>query len=399
MKVFAPACSGARPPSPPGRPPQSTGTSATLRAKVDPENIPVTDCHFEYLTDAAFQANSAGDRFAGADTSPCDNDPGSGSGDVAVSAAVSGLDPITVYHFRIVASNANPGGAAAGPDQTFTTKGPLISATNAKPVTATTATLNAKLNPQGTPTTYHFEYGPTASYGHSTPESAPLGGTADRSRESEHRRVSPRATTYHFRIVATNADANANGPDATFTTVGTPDNCPNASLRSGFGANLPDCRAYEQASPVKSTAVRSPATRPAIRRPVTAAPSPSPTTTASRPAAVPPVPRPTPRPGATTAGPPRTCSPSPSPVTSHPGCLGWDEDLTTALSNLTGNAGRRLFATDVSSGASQAVLSVPKTPGQDDDITLADYAADPSHFTFSTKTALAPGAVLAPRTL
>ena len=87
-----------------GQPTSLSATSVTLNAKVDPENIDVTDCHFDYVTDAQFQV----DQFASADSVPCDPAPGSGSGDVAVSADVSGLDSSTVYHFRIVASNADP---------------------------------------------------------------------------------------------------------------------------------------------------------------------------------------------------------------------------------------------------------------------------------------------------
>ncbi|HEX5701940.1 MAG TPA: fibronectin type III domain-containing protein, partial [Pyrinomonadaceae bacterium] len=72
-------------------------------------------------------------------------------------------------------------------------------------------------------------------------------------------------TKYFFRAVAKNSDApsGVNGPVRTFKTFGLPappSLCPNDSLRTienpmaafieYLGQNLPDCRAYEQASPV-----------------------------------------------------------------------------------------------------------------------------------------------------
>jgi hypothetical protein len=61
------------------------------------------------------------------------------------------------------------------------------------------------------------------------------------------------STTYHFRVVIKNGEGEAKGPDQTFTTFPSAPvfgPCPNDDLRTGTGANLPDCRAYEQASPV-----------------------------------------------------------------------------------------------------------------------------------------------------
>jgi hypothetical protein len=59
-------------------------------------------------------------------------------------------------------------------------------------------------------------------------------------------------TVYHFRVVANNGET-AESPDRTMRTHSLPpvlEPCPNDALRSGPGAHLPDCRAYEQASPV-----------------------------------------------------------------------------------------------------------------------------------------------------
>ena len=222
-----------------------TGTSVTLHGEVDPEGLQVTDCHFSYVDDVEFQANG----YANAADSPCSPDPGSGSGDVPVSAEVSGLDPATVYHFRFQAENSTASSTVTTADRSFTTLGPIITDTHANPVTATDATLNATINPQGAPTTYHFDYGPTSSYGSSTPESTPIGGSVAQAVSEQIAGLAP-ATNYHFRLVAQGSDATIQGPDATFTTAGATDSCPNAAMRSGHGFNLPDCRAYEQASQV-----------------------------------------------------------------------------------------------------------------------------------------------------
>jgi hypothetical protein len=222
-----------------------TGTTATLSGKVDPEGIELTDCHFAYVDDVEFKANG----FANATDVPCSPDPGSGSGDVAVSAELTELVPGTTYHFRLEAENATPRSAVASFARAFTSRGAVITNTHANPVTATDAVLRATINPQSTPTTYHFDYGPTPSYGSSTPESTPIGGDSNQAVSEKIDNLAP-GTTYHFRLVAQNADATTASPDVAFTTTGAPDSCPNAALRSGFGFALPDCRAYEQASQV-----------------------------------------------------------------------------------------------------------------------------------------------------
>jgi hypothetical protein len=85
-------------------------------------------------------------------------------------------------------------------------------------VTATTATVTGTVNPNGEPTTYYFEYGTTTDYGSRTPTENAGGGPNERSVSADVTGLAP-STTYHYRLVATNADGTTFGNDATFTTA------------------------------------------------------------------------------------------------------------------------------------------------------------------------------------
>jgi hypothetical protein len=77
------------------------------------------------------------------------------------------------------------------------------------------------------------------------PVSAPIGGLSSN-------------TVYHLRVIANNG-TKAEGPEVTFHTYRPPQvfpSCPNEALRANQpSAALPDCRAYEQASPVDKNGV------------------------------------------------------------------------------------------------------------------------------------------------
>lgn len=126
--------------------------------------------------------------------------------------------------------------------------GPFVSpgSDRVKDVGYTDATLNAIINPEGAPTTYHFEYGRSSAYGQNTP-TGPLAADFAFHPVSVPLAGLEAGTTYHFRLVV----GGVAGPDRTFTTFRRrpPSACPNAGLRYGDGADLPDCRAYEQVSP------------------------------------------------------------------------------------------------------------------------------------------------------
>jgi hypothetical protein len=134
---------------------------------------------------------------------------------------------------------------------------PTISSTGVSAVTTKTAVLEAEINPGGEATTYHFEYGlADCSANPCTSVPVPNGNVGSGSSPievtDEITGLSP-GTTYHFRVLATNASGTSEGPDAIFTTFAplSPNtNCPNQAFRVGPSANLPDCRAYEMVSPV-----------------------------------------------------------------------------------------------------------------------------------------------------
>jgi len=87
-----------------------TETGATLAGSVNPNGF-ATSCRFEYGTTTAYGSSV-----------DCASAPGAGSGAVGVSAGLTGLSGDTVYHYRLVATNA--GGTVDGADATFTTTSP-----------------------------------------------------------------------------------------------------------------------------------------------------------------------------------------------------------------------------------------------------------------------------------
>lgn len=83
------------------------------------------------------------------------------------------------------------------------------------------ATLGGIVNPQGSPTTYQYEYGTTTSYGSKAPASPKSIGSGTSVVEvSEKIEGLAPETTYHFRLVATNEKGTVEGEDQTFTTPG-----------------------------------------------------------------------------------------------------------------------------------------------------------------------------------
>jgi hypothetical protein len=98
--------------------------------------------------------------------------------------------------------------------------GPGVTTNAATRVTASGATLNGSVNPDGQGTTYRFDYGTTTRYRFSAPlPTGYAGAGASVVNESVSlTRLRP-GTTYHYRIVATNATGTAYGADQTFTTT------------------------------------------------------------------------------------------------------------------------------------------------------------------------------------
>jgi len=130
-----------------------------------------------------------------------------------------------------LSEKAEPWGITSGPDGNiwFTEKAkparigrltvaPSVGSLEAVNVTTQSATLTAKLGANAQATEYFFEYGPTPSYGTTSPTfsagssggpvavSLPLTGLSA-------------GASYHFRVVAYNATGTTVGPDAVFTAA------------------------------------------------------------------------------------------------------------------------------------------------------------------------------------
>ena len=186
-----------------------TATSATLAGTVNAQGAQ-TSYQFEYGISTAYGSQVRADA-------------GVGTSAIPVALAVSGLNPATTYHFRVLATNADA--TTYGADQTFTTPPVPPAATTgaAQFVNDTGALLGGTIDPQGTDTTYQFEYGTGISYGLSAPP-APTDAGASAGVQGVSVSIAGLAsgTTYHYRLEATNAAGTTYGQDMTFTTTGAP---------------------------------------------------------------------------------------------------------------------------------------------------------------------------------
>jgi phosphodiesterase/alkaline phosphatase D-like protein len=184
-----------------------TNAGALLHASVNPEGSGTTYV-FEYgLTAQYGSMTSAGNA-------------GFGTKLVSVHSPAAGLNPGTVYHYRVDARNKL--GAAFGMDRTLTTTGhPLPGAITGLPsvINTTTATLTGTVVTQNETTTFLFEYGPTPSYGLQTTSTDATASLAPTGVSQALSNLSP-GTTFHYRLVANHAGTAAEfGADQTFTTI------------------------------------------------------------------------------------------------------------------------------------------------------------------------------------
>lgn len=163
--------------------------------------------------------------------------------DRAATAPITKLQPGTLYHYRVVATNGTQ--TTDGPDATFETLPPVsIDSTSVTEVDDQTARLEAELNPHGLASEYRFEYD-TSPYAageppHGTsipiPDASLPAATTDVSVSELVQGLAP-ATTYYYRVLAHNGLGTSDGPGRSFTT------------ETASSSTLPDGRAWELVSP------------------------------------------------------------------------------------------------------------------------------------------------------
>ena len=201
-----------------------SSTSFTLNGTVNPQGASTT-YYFEYGTTSNYGSNT-GTRSAG-----------SGWSDTSVDGYITGLAANTIYHYRLVATNGT--GTTDGADQTFTTSAaaPTAATGTATSVGSTSATLNGTVNPNGSATTYSFEYGTTTGYGSATTTASAGSGSSDVPATALIASLSP-DTLYHYRLVATNGVGTAYGSDHTLTTIEPKPTIANTSVSGARGKKV-----------------------------------------------------------------------------------------------------------------------------------------------------------------
>ena len=223
-------------------------TTATFNASVE---IPVpgaptvtTVYRFEYSKD-------------GSNWSALDNAPvGDGSaGTHTVSRVVGGLEPNTLYLVRAIASTGT-GDVISSPTGFMTgASAPRIELAYAEEVTQTEARLGAHIDPEGTPTSYHFEWGtePCSDVPNpctelpATPRA--LGGGNSLVIATEDIDGLDPESGYHYRVVAKSFCHPIDAADTTPSSVPCVTEGPDRQFETLNDCGLTDHRCYEMVSP------------------------------------------------------------------------------------------------------------------------------------------------------
>jgi hypothetical protein len=182
-----------------------TDFGATLNGAVNPDGSATTYA-FQFGVTTSY-GQSSGSHSAGGGTAA-----------VKAAAAIGGLTPGTVYHYRIAALNRF--GGAFGADRTFKTTGPppaLVTTGAAVDVTSSTANVTGSVTTNGANTTWVVQYGLTTAYGSQTfgqvvtkmPSAVPVSVTLTG--------LAP-STLFHYRLVGYHGPVASYGADGTFFT-------------------------------------------------------------------------------------------------------------------------------------------------------------------------------------
>ncbi len=200
-----------------------TSEDATLTASLDPltEDFPVKYA-FGYGTSEAPEKTPYPTKTPLATLVPEEE------GEAFVKAMVTGLQPNTTYFCRLEAREKE-GAEVFGPNGTFKTlpAAPDIESSSSEPGPAPRKTelLSGTINPENSPTTYHFAYidqaGYVSGYARSVTAETNAGEGGKGGSIGPVQLNGLRAgTTYHYELVATNAQKETEtGPDQTFTTA------------------------------------------------------------------------------------------------------------------------------------------------------------------------------------
>jgi hypothetical protein len=229
--------------------------SAVLNDQVNPESSldperpkpALTECHFQYVTEAAFRAEGFKKPIAEPECEEPSAPEVAGDGWTKVHAGIGGLVSGTTYYYRLAAKVA---GALGGPGYSkalaFTAPAPpRVDSASATNLSSTFADLYARIDPLGADTAYHFEYSPDGINWIKAPvPDAPIGsggatGNVDASVVRQIGGLAP-GTTYHFRVFASNRVGESEETEKSrgaFTTLPAPI------------LGLPDNRAYELVTP------------------------------------------------------------------------------------------------------------------------------------------------------
>jgi hypothetical protein len=224
-------------------------TAVLVHATINPETGEASDeAHYrvEYASAQEYEATKTYGHSAPVGEGAL---PGSFEED-QVEVPLTGLQPRTLYHYRVVVSDECEKTLGVlstctteSKDQTFETQLPaLIEEEFSSGVRSTSATLHATIDPEGFASTYHFVYGPCEGGGEcsvpATEESigsGKIGVTVE-----QHLNGLIPGQVYHYRVIARNEAGGqpqtVEGEQDSFTT------------QTGGEAGLPDDREWELAS-------------------------------------------------------------------------------------------------------------------------------------------------------
>jgi hypothetical protein len=191
-----------------------TAGSVTVHATITPNGTPPLSYHLEYSTDGT-NWESGRTVVLGTQSTP--------QSITEVLEPPGGLAPNTFYHLRLVAKRPFFPTLTTS-EQTFTTlpSPPLVETTGSPVRSAGTARLDGRLSPQGSATTYHFEYGsegPCDANPCTSTEAHSAGSGGEFELVSQRLQGLQAGTTYHYRLIADNGTGSpVAGEDMTVST-------------------------------------------------------------------------------------------------------------------------------------------------------------------------------------